>query len=766
MKKMEMVRMILKSIVFSIAVSSCLVSSSGENEGEFLIRDGDKVVFYGDSITDTQYYPVLVETYVLTRYPAWRNIYFNRGFSGDNSGNMARFERDTIAQKPDVLTYNMGFNDGGYAKFASGQLEKFLANIEASMNLAREKNSKIRILLASPVPNELAVSKDTRWVSRETYPYTILTFGHEEGKLARKLDIPFVDTGLLYGQSMGLGQVAAEKTFLLSRDGVHPQREGQTLIAFHLLRGMGADPLVSRSVIDAEKVKVQASERCAISDLKVADNVVSFQRKDESLPYPTPPEAVPFAFLVRLDDNLSADMLTVTGLTAPSYVLKIDDRRIAEISSVELAQGVNLSRYQNTPMMEQSLAVMDAINDKQGKEMGFWRKFIDSGKADGTGIPNDKATKDDISAMDLARKDISDARERCYGMNTPKPHLFRLEPSQNKISRFDALENAELNQSHLEMNVTALNINSNYSTLIDKETVVTVTNSGKETLSGSINWNCPSGWEITPAETPFSVEAGKKQQVKFQVAIKDAAALSSRPEITMKWRWNKNWPYPLTITRILEVKPHLDVKHSTVKPQLSGNLDDWKDATSFVLDKIHFYDPAVPGKKLLWGGPSDLSAQIFLKWDETAFYVAALVRDDEHIQNANEMMLWSEDVLMTSFFMSEAGKKSTRYEFGFGARPDCDYIAHYYNRDKNLTGPDVQFKSKVDKEKGTCLYEVGVPWNRLPDFVPSKGKEFPFTLVIGEKDSQIGKGFNYLEWTPGINYGKNPADFAIIKLAE
>ena len=737
-----------------------------ENDGKFFIRDGDKVVFYGDSITDSQYYPVLVETYVLTRYPAWRNIYFNRGSSGDNSGNMTRFDRDVLAQNPDVLTYNMGFNDGGYAKFASGQLEKFLTNVEASVKLAREKNKKIRILLASPIPNEVTVSKDTRWVSREVYPYAMLTFGREEEKLAHRLDVPFVDIGLLYGQSMGLGKIAAENSFNLSRDGVHPQREGQTLIAFHLLRGMGADPLVASTVIDAEKGKVQSNERCVISDLKVADGIVNFKREDESLPYPTPPEARPFAFLVRIEDNLSADMLTVAGLAAPSYVLSIDGKKVAEISSHELADGVNLSRYPNTPMMEQSLSIMEAIGDKQAKEMTFWRKFIDRGKADGAGVPTDKATGDEISEMKLALKDIADARERCYNMNTPKPHSFRLEPSENKISRFDALENAELNQSRLDLKVGFLNVNWNDSTLIDKETTATVSNPGKETVSGTISWNCPAGWEINPVETKFSVEAGKKQELKFQTATKDASALSSRPEITMKWRWSKDWPYPLVITRMLEVKPHLTIPRSTVKPQLAGNLDDWKDATNFVLDKVHFIDPAVSGKKLLWNGPDDLSAQAFFKWDDSALYAAVLVKDDEHIQNANEQMMWSEDVMMLALFMAEKGKPSVRYEFGFGAYSDHDNIAHYYSRAKDLTGPDVQFKGNVDKEKSTCLYEVILPWNRVPPFVPAVGKEFPLTFVVGEKDSLVGKGFNYLEWTPGINYGKNPADFAIIKLGE
>ncbi len=56
--------------------------TSGASAPAFPICDGDKVVFYGDNITDGEWYPTMVETYVVTRYPAWRNQFFNRGQGG------------------------------------------------------------------------------------------------------------------------------------------------------------------------------------------------------------------------------------------------------------------------------------------------------------------------------------------------------------------------------------------------------------------------------------------------------------------------------------------------------------------------------------------------------------------------------------------------------------------------------------------------------------------------------------------------------------
>ena len=36
---------------------------------DFALKDGDRVVFYGDSITDQRLYTTFAETYVVTRFP-------------------------------------------------------------------------------------------------------------------------------------------------------------------------------------------------------------------------------------------------------------------------------------------------------------------------------------------------------------------------------------------------------------------------------------------------------------------------------------------------------------------------------------------------------------------------------------------------------------------------------------------------------------------------------------------------------------------------
>jgi len=49
----------------------------------FYLKAGDRVVFYGDSITDQRLYTTFVETYVVTRFPKMPVTFVHSGWGGD-----------------------------------------------------------------------------------------------------------------------------------------------------------------------------------------------------------------------------------------------------------------------------------------------------------------------------------------------------------------------------------------------------------------------------------------------------------------------------------------------------------------------------------------------------------------------------------------------------------------------------------------------------------------------------------------------------------
>ena len=49
----------------------------------FALKNGDRVVFYGDSITDQRMYTLLTEQYIVTRFPNLKVRFVHSGWGGD-----------------------------------------------------------------------------------------------------------------------------------------------------------------------------------------------------------------------------------------------------------------------------------------------------------------------------------------------------------------------------------------------------------------------------------------------------------------------------------------------------------------------------------------------------------------------------------------------------------------------------------------------------------------------------------------------------------
>src|SRR5215813_177949 len=100
-----------------------LLSGAASAQDGFYLKNGDRVVFYGDSITDQRLYTSFVETYVVTRFPKLDVSFVHSGWGGDRvtgggGGPIdVRLWRDVLPYNPTVVTIMLGMNDGGYRAF-------------------------------------------------------------------------------------------------------------------------------------------------------------------------------------------------------------------------------------------------------------------------------------------------------------------------------------------------------------------------------------------------------------------------------------------------------------------------------------------------------------------------------------------------------------------------------------------------------------------------------------------------------------------------
>src|SRR5467141_1247723 len=125
---------------------------------DFSLKNGDTVVFYGDSITDQRLYTTFTESYVLTRFPRLIVSFVHSGWGGDRvtgggGGPIeVRLERDVIAYKPTVLTIMLGMNDGSYRAFNPDIFQRYSSGFESIVQTVKQALPGLRITAIQPSP--------------------------------------------------------------------------------------------------------------------------------------------------------------------------------------------------------------------------------------------------------------------------------------------------------------------------------------------------------------------------------------------------------------------------------------------------------------------------------------------------------------------------------------------------------------------------------------------------------------------------------------
>ena len=125
---------------------------------EFYLKDGDRVVFYGDSITEQREYTARVEEFVLSRFPGWKVSFVHAGVGGDTvRGGWAgeideRLSRDVIPFKPTVVTIMLGMNDGGYKPFDQPTFDTYRTGYRHILDRLTKEVPGVRLTLIQPSP--------------------------------------------------------------------------------------------------------------------------------------------------------------------------------------------------------------------------------------------------------------------------------------------------------------------------------------------------------------------------------------------------------------------------------------------------------------------------------------------------------------------------------------------------------------------------------------------------------------------------------------
>jgi len=419
---MKHLRLLLHGFVL-MAAFSCLSSESSQ----FYLKDGDRVVFYGDSITEQRLYTTFVETYAVTRFPKMKMQFVHAGVGGDRVGGGwggpidTRLERDVFAYNPTVMTIMLGMNDASYTNFNQKIFDQYTKGYEHIVASVKQHVPNIRLTLIQPSPYD-DVTRPPFFEGG--YNQVLVRYGEFVKELANRNGATVAD--LNAPVVAALEKAWATDTNVAKQiigDRIHPGAAGHLLMASELLKAWHAPALVSEVEIDASGKTPSRGAGTHLSNVKTGKKV-SWTQTDAALPMPIATNDAVMALAVRSSDVVDAldqQIVKVTGLEGDFYTLTIDGGAVHTFSRQQLEQGVNLALLP-TPMFKQAAEVHKLTIEHNNLHFARWRN-IQIPMHDYKGPKVLAAMKSLLKALD---EEEAAAVQKQRQTAQPRPHDFGL----------------------------------------------------------------------------------------------------------------------------------------------------------------------------------------------------------------------------------------------------------------------------------------------------------------------------------------------------
>lgn len=210
-------------------------------------------------------------------------------------------------------------------------------------------------------------------------------------------------------------------------------------------------------------------------------------------------------------------------------------------------------------------------------------------------------------------------------------------------------------------------------------------------------------------------------------------------------------------------KSTLQISKATMPVKIDGNIDEYPkyavrmDDKSF--EKLQYFE---------YGGKDDISADIYLLWDDENLYVAAKVTDDASLDNSKEGPdIWDGDALEVLLGMDGKADPGRIYfgkgDYQIGLSPgnnkDIKPNEWIWRRDDYNGGIEVASKPQ---EKGYAI-EAKIPFKILGGFKPEVGKKFDFDIAVDDSDK--GKRDAQMAWTGTKEFYSDPSQWGAAVLS-
>jgi acetyl esterase/lipase/lysophospholipase L1-like esterase len=334
----------LPSILFALATLAFVPTL----HAEYALRDGDTVVFLGDSITAARQYGKIIENYTLLRFPERKVTFINAGQGGETAkGSLKRLESDVFARGATVVTVAYGVNDIGWGmKADEAHKQEYLQAIGELVDRCTKRNIRVFICSAA-ITAEAPDKAENNFLQRMCDEGLAVAKSRGAGTIDVQRGMRAIQRRIVEANSRQSDR--SKHTRLHVDDGIHLNDLGQMAMAFSILKGLGAPADVSLASIDAAVGAVTTQDGCRITEIKKSDDGIAFTRTDERLPLNLHPLWMLQGIYIPIGDDLNRYTLKVSGLAEGRYEVTAEGRPLGKWKSADLNRGVNIASSSADP---------------------------------------------------------------------------------------------------------------------------------------------------------------------------------------------------------------------------------------------------------------------------------------------------------------------------------------------------------------------------------------------------------------------------------
>lgn len=228
-------------------------------QDKITLRENQRILFLGDSNTFAGGHIQYLDAYLLARHPDKRFELINLGLPSETLSGLSepdhpyprphvfeRLERALEKVEPDVVIAAYGMNDGIYHPFTKERLKEFQDAVGKLIQRLRRDN--IPLVLVTPMPFDARALKGKllpdgadkySWMKpHQDYDEVLARYSEWLREMKKPAGVQVVDVHREVSDALAHYRGFSDKTFLLSRDGIHPGPMGHMLAAGALGRSL------------------------------------------------------------------------------------------------------------------------------------------------------------------------------------------------------------------------------------------------------------------------------------------------------------------------------------------------------------------------------------------------------------------------------------------------------------------------------------------------------------------------------------------------